>query len=36
MYLGYKDNPGKHDAFAQGRPFYISGESNVVKDYKNP
>jgi len=36
MYPGYKDNTGKYDSFAQGKPFYISGESDVVKDYKNP
>jgi hypothetical protein len=33
---GYKDKTGMYDAFAQGKPFYISGESDVVKDYRNP
>jgi hypothetical protein len=36
VYPGYKDKTGKYDAFAQGKPFYISGEANVAKDYKNP
>jgi hypothetical protein len=36
VYPGYKDKTGKDDAFAQGKPFYVSGESDVVKDYKNP
>jgi hypothetical protein len=36
IYPGYKDKTGKYDAFAQGKPFYISGESDVVKDYKSP
>lgn len=36
LYPGYKDNTGNYDAFAQGKPFYISGGSDVVKDYKNP
>jgi hypothetical protein len=35
-YPGYKDKTGKYDAFRQGKPFYISGESDVAKDYKNP
>ena len=34
LYSGYKDKTGKYDSFAQGRPFYISGESDVVKDTK--
>jgi hypothetical protein len=34
MYPGYKDNTGKYDSFAQGKPFYISGEADVVNDYK--
>jgi hypothetical protein len=36
LYPGYKDNTGKYDAFAQGEPFYVSGDSDVVKDYRNP
>jgi hypothetical protein len=35
-YPGYKDKTGTYDAFTQGKAFYVSGESDVVKDYKNP
>jgi hypothetical protein len=36
MYPGYKDKTGKYDAFAQGKPFFVSGPSETIKDYKNP
>ena len=36
LYPGYKDNTGKYDAFAQGEPFFVSGDSEVVRNYKNP
>ncbi len=36
MYPGYKDTTGKYDAFAQGKPFFVSVQSEAIKDYKNP
>lgn len=36
LYPGYKDNTGKYDAFAQGEPFFASGDSEVGRNYKNP
>jgi hypothetical protein len=36
VYPGFKDKTGKYDAFAQGKPFHISGESDLAKDFKNP
>jgi hypothetical protein len=36
MFPGYKDHSGKYDAFAQGKRFFVSGEADFVKDYRNP
>jgi hypothetical protein len=33
MYPGYKDKTGRYDAFAQGKPFFLSGEADAVKDF---
>lgn len=33
MVPGYKDVTGKYDTFAQGKPFFLSGKSDVVKDF---
>jgi hypothetical protein len=30
---GYKDKTGKYDAFAQGKAFLLSGETDLVKDF---
>jgi len=30
---GYRDKTGKYDAFAQGKPFFLTGETDIVKDF---
>jgi hypothetical protein len=36
LYPGYRDKTGKYDAFAQGEPFYVSGDADVVRKFKTP